>query len=365
MHSTSNIIPGVRKIAVLRANAIGDYIYAIPALDALRATYPRAEIVLMGRSWHAQFLSGRPGPIDRVEITPLSKGVNDPGWTEGEQWEDDPAELERFFERAQQEKYDLAIQLHGGGRYSNPFLLRLGARCTAGMRTSDAPPLDRWVPYPYWQNEVMRLLECVALVGAKTVTARPHLAIIPADREEIDAVLPDRSMRLAVIHAGATDFRRRWRAQNFARIIDWLANAGYSVVLVGASSERNVNEEIARQIGARTINFAGRISLNALAGLLERASVLVGNDSGPIHLAEAIGTPSVGIYWAGNMINYGPPSTALHRQVLSWQMTCPVCGSHMLAAACSHQTSFVDDVTVEQVIDEIRDVLAYAQQVAV
>lgn len=57
---------GVRKIAVLRANALGDYVFSLPALDALRAAYPQAEIVLLGQPWHARFLAGRPGPLDRT-----------------------------------------------------------------------------------------------------------------------------------------------------------------------------------------------------------------------------------------------------------------------------------------------------------
>src|SRR3954451_12192516 len=61
-----NRIPGVRRIAVLRANALGDFILTLPALDALAAAYPEAEIVLLGRSWHRELLVGRPGPVHRV-----------------------------------------------------------------------------------------------------------------------------------------------------------------------------------------------------------------------------------------------------------------------------------------------------------
>src|SRR3954453_6431877 len=65
-----NRIPGVRRIAVLRANALGDFILTLPAFEALAAAYPEAEIVLLGRAWHRQFLAGRPGPIDRVIAIP-------------------------------------------------------------------------------------------------------------------------------------------------------------------------------------------------------------------------------------------------------------------------------------------------------
>src|SRR3954447_5976204 len=60
----------VRRIAVLRATALGDLIFALPALDSVRAAYPDAEIVLLGRAWHADYLAGRPGPVDRVVALP-------------------------------------------------------------------------------------------------------------------------------------------------------------------------------------------------------------------------------------------------------------------------------------------------------
>ena len=71
-------IPDVQKIAVVRANALGDFIFALPALEALRGAYPQAEIVFLGRGWHAAFLAGRPGPIDRVIVLPPTKGVSEP-----------------------------------------------------------------------------------------------------------------------------------------------------------------------------------------------------------------------------------------------------------------------------------------------
>src|SRR3989442_10772331 len=63
-------VPGVARIAVLRANAVGDFIFTLPALAAVKAAYPGAELVLLGAPWHERFLSGRPGPVDRVLVVP-------------------------------------------------------------------------------------------------------------------------------------------------------------------------------------------------------------------------------------------------------------------------------------------------------
>ena len=147
-------LPDIRKIAVLRANGLGDFIFVLPALAALRAAYPGAEIVLLGLSWHAALLHGRPSSVDRVLVVPPYTGVS----VRDDQVGDEPAS-EQFFQRMQQEQFDLACQFHGGGRHSNPFLLRLGARLTTGLKTPDAAALDRWIPYRYYQQEVARYSE--------------------------------------------------------------------------------------------------------------------------------------------------------------------------------------------------------------
>jgi len=70
-----DIVPDTRKIAVLRPGALGDFVFTLPALDALHDTYPDAEIVLLGRAWHAEFLRRRPGPVHRVVVIPIARGV--------------------------------------------------------------------------------------------------------------------------------------------------------------------------------------------------------------------------------------------------------------------------------------------------
>jgi ADP-heptose:LPS heptosyltransferase len=114
------LVEDVHRIAVLRANAIGDYLVSLPALEALRAAYPEAELVLLGADWHAGFLAGRPGPVDRCVPVPPTAGVRD------DRPPTPPATVQRFFARMRAEHFDLAVQLQGGGRHSNPFVQRLG-----------------------------------------------------------------------------------------------------------------------------------------------------------------------------------------------------------------------------------------------
>jgi len=345
MTDTSALVPGVRKIAVLRANAIGDYIFTIPALEALRAAYPQAEIVLLGMAWHANFLTGRPGPIDRVEVVPVTRGVGAPVDAR-----EDCAEQELFFARMARERFDLALQLHGGGHYSNPFLCRLGARVTAGPRTPDAVPLDRCLPYVYWQNEVLRYLEIVWLVGATPVTVTPRITVTETDREEAQRVVVADGQPLVALNPGASDPQRRWPPARFAAVGDALAAAGARVVITGAEDDAPLAADIRQQMRAPVEDTTGRLPLSGLAGLLERCTVVVSNDTGPLHLAAAVGTATVGIYWCVNMINAGPVTTARQRPLISWQRICPVCGIDRIHQRCDDQTSFVAEVASDEVI---------------
>jgi ADP-heptose:LPS heptosyltransferase len=357
---TAGRLPGIHKIAVLRANALGDYIFALPALDALAAAYPDAEIVLLGQPWHAEFLPGRPGPVQRAIVVPRSRGVREdraaPGVYAGE------AELGAFFAAMQAEHFDLAVQLHGGGRNSNPFLLRLGARHTAGMRTPDAPPLDHSMPYIYWQSEILRCLEVVSLVGANPVAMTPRLALTDGDVAEARAALraagatDDRP--LAALHAGVGDGRRQWPPEKFAAVGDALAAAGCRIVLTGAGAEGEITSAVAGAMRAPAIDLCGRLSLGGLAGLLSLCAVVVSNDSGPLHVAEAVGAATVGIYWCGNLINADPLTRTCHRPHLSWRLNCPVCGRNCIDDNCEHHVSFVADVPTEDVIASALDLLA-------
>jgi ADP-heptose:LPS heptosyltransferase len=163
----------VRRIAVLRANGIGDLVFALPALDALRRRFHRAEIVLLGRAWHAELLRGRVSAVDRVEVLPRS-ALAGAGSIER-------PDVRAFLDRMRARRFDLGVQLHGGGATSNPLVRALGATTTVGMRTPDADPLDLWIPYVYYQPEILRYLEVVGLLDATAVTLEPMLNVTPAD----------------------------------------------------------------------------------------------------------------------------------------------------------------------------------------
>ena len=349
------LLPGIDRIAVLRANAIGDFIATLPALTALKAAYPAAEIVLLARDWHAEFLRDRSSPVDRVIPVPCSEGVRDDGPPVS------PDQLDRFFEAMRRERFDLAVQLHGGGRYSNPFVRRLGARVAIGLQAEDAPPLDRVVPYRHQHHEVLRYLEVVALAGAPPVGIEPRIAVTRADRDEAADVVPHDDLPMVAIHLGAIDPRRRWPVDSFAQVARALTDMHACVVVTGGDADRRLADRLARATARTVTCVAGRLSLGGTAALFERCRLVISNDSGPLHLAAAVGAATVGIYWAVNLISMGPPTRTRHRPLVSWALACPVCGADCLRDRCGHDASLVADVPVDAVLAEVVDLLGRSE----
>lgn len=354
--------PEVKRIAVLRGGGLGDLIYTYPALFALRRAYPGASVTLLGTPIHASLVAATEGPVDDVEVLPFAKGVRD--------GDEDPQALAAFFTDIRERQFDLAVQMHGGGRFSNPFLLKLGARHTVGTRTPDAERLERNLDYIYYQNEPDRWLETVGLAGAPTIIP-PLLRPKQEYRQDL-AVLKDAARSpLVVIHPGATDPRRRWPASYFADAAASLAAEGAQVLVVGDDSEKALAQEVAELAQGKVPerdreavrSVAGELDLGQLAALLDEATVMLASDSGPRHLAQALGTPTVGIFWVGNVFNAGARGRSMHRIHMSWVTKCPRCGADVTqvgwtAPHCGHDDSLIEGIAVADVVQDVRDLTA-------
>ena len=144
-------------------------------------------------------------------------------------------------------------------------------------------------------------------------------------------------------------------------------DAGDDVVLVGDDSDRPAADAIRAAVpDDRSLHdLVGSLPLRELPAVLAAVDVMVGDDSGPRHLAVAVDTPTVGVFWFGNVVNAGPFDRGRHRVHLSFVTRCPVCGIDVTqvgwtAERCEHDPSFVDEVTPEAVLADVADLLATA-----
>jgi ADP-heptose:LPS heptosyltransferase len=358
--------PDVSRIALLRGGGLGDLMFALPAVSALKAAYPGSTVTLLGTPIHEALVSGILTDADDVMVLPFAEGVR-PG-------RGDPAAVGKFFNDARGRHFDLAVQLHGGGRNSNPFLLGLQARHTVGSATPDAAPLERTLPYTYFQHEPLRALEVAGLAGAPPVVLEarlnPRARFVAGLPDTLGAALPPADSPLLVVHPGASDPRRRWPVASFGAVARASADDGARVLVIGDRGETGLAEAVVSAAvgrspgtGSGTVtSVAGRLGLGELAALLARADVVLANDSGPRHLAQALGAPTVGIYWAGNVLTAGPLGRGRHRVHLSWVTHCPRCGADVTqvgwtAPRCPHDDSLVAGIPAEDVHADVRALL--------
>ena len=266
------------------------------------------------------------------------------------------------------------MQLHGGGRHANPFLRALQPRHSVGTATEDAEPLERTLPYVHFQHEVLRWLEVVALAGAPAARCEPSLAVTAAEISSVTGLLPADLTPVVVVHPGANDPRRRWPPASFAAVVAGLVDDGAAVRIVGGPQDRVVAEEIKRLAEPLTRTaedsvrvLAGELGLGGTAALLAAADVVVANASGPRHLAQAVGSSTVGVFWLGNVITAAPLTRLRHRVHLSFVTRCPVCGIDITqvgwtAPRCEHDVSLVADVAVGPVLADARQLLRHGRR---
>jgi ADP-heptose:LPS heptosyltransferase len=349
-----------RKIALLHAKALGDFIVTLPALTAIKETYPDAELVLLAKPWVKKFLAARPSVIDRIICVPALPTLNKPV---------NSAEIERFCAAMKAEKFDIILQMQGDGKTINSFINKFGAGLTVGMRTPPAEPLDRFIPYVHYQNEVLRNLEVAALIGASTRNLEPHLEVTPSDEQEVAPVRAAIKGRpYVVIHAGADDIRRLWPVSKFAEVADTLIKRGYGVVLTGTAKEAEIVTQVMQAMNDTAIPCTS-LALGGLAALLQGSALVISNDTGPLHLARAVGAPTVGIIWAPNVLNWGPLSRSRHRLAISWRLECPQCRIKPVSPwpfqpvtpGCDHPYSFVENIAVAEVLEPAVELLSAAK----
>lgn len=335
----------VRKVALLKASRIGDFFNTFPAFAAFRQALPGVEISVITLPILID-LAERCPAIDRVLPFPGYPGLADQFF--------DARRTAAFFAAMQEEYFDLAVQIQGTGVYSNPFTLMLGARWTAGFIRDDDPPgrLSAALPWPTRGHEIRRNLALTEFLGAPTVTDLPDLRLRPDDQSAAEAFLSPLPEPWIGIHTSARDSTRRWPVERFAQAAARIQRRhGGTVILVGEIRDRETMEAAAQSAGAPFCNLAGRTSIPVTAAVLQRLAVFLTNDTGPAHIAYAVGAPTVTIFGGGDPARNGPVTAGPHR-ILAHPIACRPCET----GTCPIGLECLEHITVEDAVraaDEI------------
>lgn len=302
---------GIRRILIVRLSALGDVIHVLPALAALRSTFPEAKITWVSERSGASLIDGHPD-LERVVV------LERKGWARDLarplRWPRILGEVRSTLGELRQDRFDLAIDFQGNLR--SGLVTRLsGAKLRLGFHRRDARE-GSWLftnlriePAKDRLHKVDRNLELIRALGFRGDAPLPSVPIPESDREWASGVVKaPRDGPVLVLHPGTSLFGRfkQWTSQGYATVADRAARElGARVIISRGPGDERIIDAILGHVSS-PVEAVGPLPLQRFAALVSRADLLIGSDSGPLHLAAATGTPVLGLYGPKDPRVYGP-----------------------------------------------------------
>lgn len=311
------------RILIIKPSAIGDVVHALPVLNLVRRRWPAAHVAWLVTPACAGLLDGHP-QLD--EVIRFERGRFAAGWRSPAA----AAGLFRFARELRARAFDLVIDLQG--LFRSGWLAR---QTRAPVRIGFANARE-FAPVFYThrvpvgdveQHAVDRYLTLAEALGCGRDPVEFRFATDDADRASVSQLLGS-DEPYAVLLPGTNWPTKRWPVEHFAATVAPLRQRfGLRSVIAGAPSDRALAAQI-----PDSLDLTGRTTLRQLVALLERAAVVIANDSGPMHIAAALGRPLVTPYGPTSPVRTGP----YHRMdaVIRLDIPCSPCFSRR----CSHQS---------------------------
>lgn len=322
-----------RRILLFRLERIGDLVMVLPAIADLRAAAPEAEIDLVVGSWNAELARSIRG-VDRVHT------LDAPWLARGASGATLPAMLRRA-RALRQPRYDIALNFEPDVR-SNLLAAMSGARWTAGYRSGGGGAmLDQALEYQpsrHTTDNARQLVASVLRVPAEGPTA--SLLDIPGQNAlEAGRILGDHRPPLVAMHVPGGRAVKQWDPSRFASVARTLAAArGATIVLTGAPGDRALIDQVRSAVPADLVVDATAASgLLTVAAILARCDLMITGDTGPMHLAAAVGVPIVAVFGPSDPKRYAP--RGLRDVVVRIDLPCAPCNRIRLPPArCTGRT---------------------------
>lgn len=336
------------KILLLRLDHMGDVLMATPAMIALRRSFPKARIYVAVKKNNCPLIS-LPGVVD--EIVPLT-----PWWTvsPGEERDSWPS-LWRKIRGLRRESFDLGIDFKGDMR--NILLLFLAGsrrRLSYGIRGGGFL-LTKTVKYLSGpRHEVDRNLDFIRALVGEIDRMPPRYQIGPEEEREVKIKFEKiftPGEKLIGIHPGANSSSKIWPAAYFAKLIDKIKEEGLGRVIIFAGpKEKEILRALKLSLKSAPL-LLDNLSLKDLAAFFKELDLFIGNDSGPFHLAEAVGTTVVTIFGSTFSDIVGPVSP--ESEVVKSRRFCAPCRRPGERERCV-RNDCLRDISVEEVYEVIQ-----------
>jgi ADP-heptose:LPS heptosyltransferase len=330
---------GMKEILLVNLTRMGDLLQTTPVMAGLKKSYPGARITLLVCSEFKEICKDLPFidrllVFDKVAFREMLRG-------EEHSLVDGYRRLEAFIDGVNDIEYDLAINFTPSGE-SALLTSLFRARETRGV-TAGADGA-RVIKHP-WQRYFMNVIPsrrynpfhlCDMMVKAAGIPPSGdglHLSVSEEEGRKARALLREHGVGddalLIGFQLGASHDLKTWPAASFARLADRFAESpGARVLLTGSTSEEGLGKEFESRSAAKAVNLIGKTDLRGAAALLSRCALLVTNDTGPLHIATAVGTPAIDLSLGHVCFRETGPYGEGH-YVIEADVPCGPCGFHV------------------------------------
>jgi lipopolysaccharide heptosyltransferase II len=313
----------VQRILVRSTNWVGDAVMSLPALEALRARFPRAEIVLLSKPWVSELYFHHPAVNRQIIYKPKGEHRGPTGFM-------------KLVRELKEERFDLAVLFQNAFHaawmaYLARIPLRIGyARDGRSLLLHDAIEPPSPAAYGHQVNYYLQLLFRAGMIARPSTVAGVRLRLTDTERgwaaRKLDTLSLDGPRFLVGLAPGAAfGPAKRWIPERFGGLADRLIGAlNADVLIFGSAAERPLAEKIASAMKHTPAIFAGETSLRQLLALMSQCRLMVANDSGPMHLAAALGLPLVAIFGSTDERATGPLGSQV--RIVKRGVECSPCG---------------------------------------
>jgi len=343
------------NILIIKPSSLGDVVQALPVLKVLREKYPGARIDWLVNEQISDLLADNPY-LDTVHLWDRAS------WRKPRRFPIALRKAAAVIRELRQAQYDMVLDLQGLLRSALIAHLSGGKEIIGFADAREMAPL-------FYSTRVQAPVDCMHSVERYVLAAGGNpsqdkefpIAFSARDKQTVENLLTqthyDESKPLVILVPGARWATKRWPQQNFAALVEALnKNEGAQVGLVGSLAESSSINRIASMCTCPVMNFCGKTTLKRLAYLLKKADIVIGNDSGPIHIAAAVGTPVVALYGPTSPARTGPYGR--QQTVLTSRLSCSPC----FGRKCDLDVACMRNITVEAVYQDCKPYLDEARK---
>jgi heptosyltransferase-2/heptosyltransferase-3 len=316
----------IRRVLVIKPDHLGDVLLLTPALRVLRQQLPQAHISLLVGPWSHDVVAHNPD-IDTLLTCPF------PGFTrqaKGGVWEPYRVLIKTAW-LLQAGRYDAALIARDDHWWGALLAALAGVPMRIGYAVPSAQPfLTHALPHQADGHVTQQGLGLVKALTGMPAPARPPLRSPSTAKDRAWAAqwFLDRGLdqhQIAALHPGTGGQGKLWIASRWAEVADALHERGMRVLLTGGPGEVALVDLIAAQVRTLPVTLVGTATVGQLAAIYAQCAVVLGVDSGPLHVATSVGTPTGVLFGPSNPQRYGPWGNPLHHHVIRSDLWCSPC----------------------------------------